>query len=135
VATTHGVGASGGVTSAGHKLLAVAGNAMPSQTPTIFHTVEKLGPQRPDFSTLWKNFARFFHTMEQLWGHFSTLWKNGADFFHTVEKWGGFFPRCGKKFSTLWKKLRAARARHGKRGLTSAGGPFRPGRRSDRCAP
>jgi hypothetical protein len=41
----------------------------------------------------------------------------GADFFHGVEKsfpqygkflggrgvWSGFFPRCGKKFSTVWK--------------------------------
>jgi len=39
----------------------------------FFHTVEKVPPifphrgkTRPDFSTQWKNFARFFHTMEKV---------------------------------------------------------------------
>ena len=46
----------------------------------------------PDFSTQWKNFARFFHTMEKLCGIFpqcgklfSTVWKNGRTVFHDVE--------------------------------------------------
>ena len=42
-----------------------------------------------DFSTQWKNFPRFFHTMEKLWG---------------------IFPHCGKKFSTLWKTFPAVAA-------------------------
>ncbi len=34
---------------------------------------------------------------------FSMAWKNRREFFHSVEKIGPFFPRCGKKFSTVWK--------------------------------
>ena len=36
---------------------------------------------------------------------FSTEWKNFRPFFHGVEKLWPFFPRRGKKFSTLWKIL------------------------------
>ena len=51
-----------------------------------------LWKNRPVFSTQWKNFQRFFHTMEKLlpffphngksFRDFSTQWKN---FFHSVE--------------------------------------------------
>ena len=34
---------------------------------------------------------------------FSTPWKNFRPFFHTMEKLCPIFPRCGKKFSTPWK--------------------------------
>ncbi|HQK43984.1 MAG TPA: hypothetical protein PLJ55_03305, partial [Kiritimatiellia bacterium] len=63
-------------------------------------SVEKPAPVFPrngktlrDFSTQWKKFDGFFHTMENLWGDFSTQWKMFDDFFHTVEK---IFPHCGK---------------------------------------
>jgi hypothetical protein len=69
----------------------------------IFHTVEKVGKKVPRcgkvgpvFSTQWKKFQRFFHTMEQLCGNFSTLWKNGAKKFHAMEKLLAIFPRNGK---------------------------------------
>ena len=42
------------------------------------------------FSMQWKNFRRFFHTMEKLWP---------------------IFPQCGKKFSTVWKNPAGAMSR------------------------
>jgi hypothetical protein len=45
----------------------------------VFHTVEK----RADFSTQWKNFSGFFHTMEK---KFSTVWKSCES---RVGAWGG----------------------------------------------
>ena len=77
----------------------------------VFHAVEKSAEKVPHcgkkvhpawagfstpwkngavFSTQWNNFARIFHTMEQLWGDFSTLWKK----IHPA--WAGF--------STPWKR-------------------------------
>ena len=34
---------------------------------------------------------------------FSTQWKNFGRFFHTMEKVFGIFPHNGKNVSTLWK--------------------------------
>jgi len=63
---------------------------------SFFHSVEKWGDIFPrngksfgDFSTQWKKFWRFFHTMEQLWTDFSTVWKK---VFHAMEK--GWAVRC-----------------------------------------
>jgi len=44
------------------------------------------------FSTLWKNRPIF-----------STQWKNFQRFFHTMEKLLGIFPHNGKNVSTVWK--------------------------------
>ena len=56
------------------------------------HTFPRHGKLFAEFSTLWKLFSRFFHSMENFlrffprygknYGEFSTLWKT---FFHTVE--------------------------------------------------
>lgn len=41
---------------------------------------------------------------------FSTQWKNFRRFFHTVEKNRPIFPHCGKIFSTVWKTKTGTRA-------------------------
>ena len=47
-----------------------------------------------EFSTVWKTFSRFFHTMERMFPHCG---KDGP-FFHAMD-----FPYNGKTFSTVWK--------------------------------
>ncbi|HQK43756.1 MAG TPA: hypothetical protein PLJ55_02160, partial [Kiritimatiellia bacterium] len=42
--------------------------------------MEKLARARPVFSTLWKNFAEFFHAMEKLWRNFPHNGKTLTDF-------------------------------------------------------
>ncbi|HPV47991.1 MAG TPA: hypothetical protein PLD40_10485, partial [Kiritimatiellia bacterium] len=68
-------------------------------------------------STLWKSWARFFHTMEKVSEIFPHNGTTLREFFHTVEKWGQKVPRNGKTFgdfSTQWKigecRARARRA-------------------------
>ena len=65
------------------------------------------------FSTVWKTFSRFFHTMEEMFPHygknglifpqygrifddFSMLWKNISRFFHAMEKLFDDFLYYGK---------------------------------------
>ncbi len=59
------------------------------------------------FSTVWKTFRGFFHSMEnffavfpqygKLFRVFSTVWKTFSRFFHSMENFFAFFPQYGKR--------------------------------------
>jgi len=45
----------------------------------------------------------FFPRNGKTFSEFSTQWKNFGRFFHTMEKVFGIFPHNGKNVSTVWK--------------------------------
>ena len=68
------------------------------------HSFPRHGKLFAEFSTVWKLFLRFFHSMENFlrffprygknFGEFSTLWKKYRRVFHAMEN---FFPHRGKR--------------------------------------
>jgi hypothetical protein len=75
---------------------------------------KKVQPARAGFSTPWKNYALFFHTVEKNFPHhgkstriFPRNGKTLRDFSTPWKNFGVIFPHRGKSgadFSTLWKK-------------------------------
>jgi hypothetical protein len=45
----------------------------------------------------------YFPRNGKTFSDFSTQWKNFGRFFHTMEKVFGIFPHNGKNVSTVWK--------------------------------
>jgi len=56
-----------------------------------------------NFFAIFPQYGKIFSTLWKKRAIFSTQWKNFQRYFHTMEKVFGIFPHNGKNVSTVWK--------------------------------